>query len=90
MSNKTILDTQEVKTIDHEPNVVGVPGMSKLVCTTLIIIDNQEDQEGVTIVDDPLVKDMQKDGCSMDFSGGDESDTRIVSYKRQKTIQPIA
>ncbi len=88
MSDKTILDTQDVKTIDHEPNVVGVPCMSKLVCITLIIIENQEDQGGVTIVD-ALVTDMQKDDCSMDINGGDESDTQIVSYKRRKTTQPI-
>jgi hypothetical protein len=88
MSDKAILDTQDVKTIDHEPNVVGVPCMSKLVCITLIIIENQEDQGGVTIVD-ALVTDMQKDDCSMDISGGDESDTQIVSYKRRKTTQPI-
>jgi len=45
---------------------------------------------GVKSGDDPLVKDMQKVTCSMDISGGDESDTQIVSYKRQKKpSQPL-
>jgi hypothetical protein len=34
------------------------------------------------------MKDMKKDEFSMDISGGDESETQIVSYKRWKTTQP--
>jgi hypothetical protein len=57
MSDQTFLDTQEMKTTNREPNVVGVLGMSKLVCTTLVVVDSQKNQGGVTSVDDPLVKD---------------------------------
>jgi hypothetical protein len=39
MNDQVIFDTQEVKTIDQEPNVVGVLDMSKLVCTTLVVLD---------------------------------------------------
>ncbi len=46
ISDQTILDTQEMKTIDWEPNVVGVLGMSKLVCIILVVVDNQENQGG--------------------------------------------
>jgi hypothetical protein len=75
MNDQVILDTQKVKPTDQEPNVVGVSGMSKLVYTTLIVVDSQEDKGGVTSVDDPLVKDMHNIICSMDLGGGDESDT---------------
>jgi hypothetical protein len=40
MNDQAILDTQKVKTIDQKPNVVGVLDMSKLVCTTLVVLDN--------------------------------------------------
>jgi hypothetical protein len=60
--------------------------MSKLVCTTLVVVENQEDRRGggVTSADDPLAKDMQKVTCSMDIGEGDKSDTKIVNYKKQK------
>jgi hypothetical protein len=41
MSDQVILDSQEVKTTNQEPYVVGVFGMSKFVYTTLIV-DSQK------------------------------------------------